>query len=82
MIELTYNPASQIVQLTRANAAFAWVSPPDFTYACEVNGLNHYTSVGGQAFAYDLHCNLTNDATRTYTYDMLNRLTSSGNGAA
>jgi RHS repeat-associated protein len=47
-----------------------------------VNGLNQYTSVGGQAMAHDARGNMTNDGTKTYAYDLQNRLTSSTNGTA
>jgi len=42
------------------------------------NALNQYTSVGGTNFTYDKNGNLTNDGTRSYTYDCENRLIRAG----
>jgi RHS repeat-associated protein len=45
------------------------------------NGLNQYTAAGGATFGYDLNGNLTSDGTRTYAYDIENRMISSSVGA-
>lgn len=70
---LTYNPASQIKIRTRDNDAFVTpVVAGSKTYS--VNGLNQYTSVGGNAHGYDSNGNLTSDGATTFTYDAENRL--------
>ncbi|MEQ3744979.1 MAG: hypothetical protein ABNH53_01920 [Henriciella sp.] len=43
-----------------------------------VNGLNQYTSVAGQSLSYDDNGNLTSDGSRTYGYDVENRLVAIG----
>jgi RHS repeat-associated protein len=47
-----------------------------------VNGLNQYTAVGGNSYAYDANGNLTSDGSTTFTYDAENRLVSSSAGAS
>ena len=46
------------------------------------NGLNQYSAAGNATFGYDANGNLTSDGTRTYVYDIENRLVASSNGAA
>ena len=77
-----YNPASQIINLTRDNDAYAWTGfvAVDRPYA--VNGLNQYTSAGPAAFTYDANGNLTADGTTSYSYDIENRLIGSSGGAS
>jgi hypothetical protein len=76
---LAYNPASQIISQTLSNASYQWTGASPGTTGYAVNGLNQYTQVGGQAMAHDARGNMTNDGTKSYTYDLLNRLVSSNN---
>ncbi|MEN2710536.1 RHS repeat domain-containing protein [Sphingomonas sp. NPDC092331] len=67
------NAPGQITSRTRSNALY------DFGYtnanrAYAPNGLNQYSSVGGNAYGYDSNGNLTWDGVNSYTYDAENRL--------
>lgn len=73
---LGYNPASQIVSRTTSNNAYAWVAPRDLNYSYVTNGLNQYTSVGINSYAYDQNGDLTSDGGTSYVYDVENRLVS------
>jgi RHS repeat-associated protein len=76
------NPAGQIASLTRDNDAYAWTGHYAANRAYAANGLNQYSAAGTATFGYDLNGNLTSDGSRTYTYDVENRLVASSNGAA
>ena len=76
------NPAGQITSLTRDNDAYAWTGHYAANRAYAANGLNQYSAAGTASFGYDANGNLTSDGSRTYTYDIENRLVSSSNGAA
>lgn len=69
----SYNPASQITQLTRNNDAFAWTGAVNGTKSYSANGLNQYTMAG---FSHDANGNLTSDGPTTFVYDVENRLVS------
>ncbi len=69
-----YNPAGQIVSLTRSNDAYAWTAHAPFERDYAVNGLNQYTHAGGASFCYDAKGNLTADGASVYRYDIENRL--------
>jgi YD repeat-containing protein len=74
-----YNPAGQLVSLTRNNDAYAWGGHYAASRAYAVNGLNQYTAAGGASFAYDANGNLASDGGNVFTYDVENRLvTASG----
>lgn len=76
-----YNPASQIVTKTVSNSAYVH-SPTTGSTAYVNNGLNQVTSVGGASLSYDANGNITNDATRAFTYDAANRLTGANGGTS
>ena len=46
------------------------------------NGLNQVTSVGGSGVSYDANGNITDDATRAFTFDAANRLTGANGGTS
>ena len=46
------------------------------------NGLNQYTNVGGATHTHDLRGNLTSDGSRTFSYDLENRLLSVSGSAS
>ena len=73
---LGYNPAGQIVTHELSNSNFQYLEKGSAAGAYAVNGLNQYTQVGNQAFAYDDNGNLTSDGATTYGYDLDNRLIS------
>ncbi len=72
------NPAGQITSLSRDNDAYAWTGHYAVNRGYATDGLNRYSAAGppGQqvTFAYDANGNLTSDGSRTYTYDIENRL--------
>lgn len=73
----SYSPASQLVTRTAATGLYEWPYSATFTDAYVANGLNQYTSVAGASLTYDGRGNTTNDTTKPYEYDGLNRLTAS-----
>jgi RHS repeat-associated protein len=72
------NPASQITSATRSNDLYAWTGHYAVNRSYAANGLNQYTGTvaaqGGASFGYDANGNLTSDGSRTFTYDVENRL--------
>jgi RHS repeat-associated protein len=76
------NPAGQLSSIARDNDAFAWTGHYGVQRPYTTNGRNQYSATGsGQAettFTYDDNGNLTSETTlnvtRTYTYDIENRL--------
>jgi RHS repeat-associated protein len=77
-----FNPVGQIASTVRTNDAYAWTGHYAVARAYATNGLNQYSAAGGASFTYDANGNLTSDGSRTYLYDIENRLVSSSNGAA
>ena len=75
-----HNPASQITTRTRSNDAYASNSAYTVSRAYTVNGLNQYIAAGPAAFQYDANGNLVSDGTRTFTYDVENRLVTASGG--
>lgn len=73
-----YNPASQIIQLSNSNNAFAFAEAYNVNRNYSVNGLNQYTAAGLAAFSYDANGNLTGNGSATFLYDIENRLVSAG----
>lgn len=77
-----YNPASQVIDRTRNNTAYAFTGLVNVTRNYAVNGLNQYTTAGPASFTYDANGNLTSDGSGTYVYDVENRLVAGPGGAA
>ena len=77
----SYNPASQIVQQTRSDPAYAFTGVLNVNRPYTVNGLNQYTTAGTASFVNDANGNLTGDGTNSFVYDAENRLVSA-NGAS
>jgi RHS repeat-associated protein len=75
-IGLTYNPASQIVQETRDNAAYSWSEAYNVNRGYSTNGLNQYATAGPATFTYDANGSLTSDGSANFGYDVENRLVS------
>ena len=69
-----YNTANQIIERTNSNSVYDYSAHTAFTDAYVANGQNQYTSVAGATMNYDRRGNLTNDGSKTYTYDHSNRL--------
>ena len=57
-IAVTYNPAGQIDQLARHNAAYAWTGAVPVNRDYSVNGQNQYVWTGTAALGYDANGNL------------------------
>lgn len=74
------NPASGIASMTRSNDDYAWTDHYQVQRAYTTNGLNQYTNAGGTTFGYDANGNLTGDGSRTYVYDIENRLVGATGG--
>jgi RHS repeat-associated protein len=89
---LARNAAGQIASIARDNDAYAWTGAYNATRPYATNGLNQYATTGqpntpgSVAFTYDANGNLasetTQSVTRSYVYDVENRLVSSSTGAA
>ncbi len=79
----TYSPASQLTSRAASASTYEWPFVQAFSDGYTVNGLNQYASVAGQSLTYDGRGNTTNDTTKAYSYDAMNRLTGSPtNGAS
>lgn len=72
----TYNPAMQVLSRTWGNEAYGYYPASSSSATYVPNGLNRYSSVGGTSYAYDGRGNLTNDGSRSFTFDLENRLLS------
>lgn len=70
------NPASEIVDESRDNDAYAWRGAFAVNRGYATNGLNQYTTAGAANFTYDANGNLTSDGANTFVYDAENRLVS------
>jgi RHS repeat-associated protein len=71
----SYNNASQVTQETLSNDSYAYFSVTQST-SYTPDGLNRYANVAGVGFTYDTRGNLTSDGSRTFAYDLENRLLS------
>ncbi len=69
-----YNPARQFGTQTRSNDNYAWTNHYSVLRAYTANGLNQYSAAGTATFTYDANGNLTSDGSRTWLYDIENRL--------
>ena len=76
----SFTNASQISQRTASNQSYAWTTPAA-SKSYSRNGLNQYTAVAGVNFTHDLRGNLTSDGSRSFTYDLENRLKTVSTGA-
>ncbi|MBL8537378.1 MAG: hypothetical protein JNM59_08230 [Hyphomonadaceae bacterium] len=75
-----YNVAGQVTSRTLVQVYERTV--PALSQSYTRNGLNQYTNVAGTAFTHDARGNLTRDATRSFCYDLENRLTGVAAAAA
>lgn len=69
----TFSPAFQAVTKGVTNDAYTF-HPGGLSKSYTPNGLNQYASVSGTSFSYDSRGNLSSDGTRSFTYDLENRL--------
>jgi RHS repeat-associated protein len=63
-----YNPAQQIVGVTRSNDAYAWTGHYNENKTGVANGLNQLTSVGPKTLTHDARGNVTAFGTKAFTY--------------
>lgn len=75
----SWSPASQLLTRTASNASYKWVTPTPGTTANAFDGLNRDSAIV-TAGGYDLRGNLTSDGTRTFTYDVENRMLTAVSG--
>ncbi len=69
-----YNPASQIVSVTRSTDAYAWTAHGGGTISTSADGLNRLAGWNG-TLGYDGKGNLTSDGTNSFSYSSENLLT-------
>jgi len=74
------NPAGQLRSIARDNDTYAWAGHVNVGRAYFTNGLNQYTTAGPATFSYDANGNLTADGTRTFLYDIENRMVGASGG--
>ncbi|HEX8222471.1 MAG TPA: RHS repeat-associated core domain-containing protein [Allosphingosinicella sp.] len=76
-IELTYNPAGQIVGRKASNDAYAWTGHGNGSTTSSFDGLNRLTdrqdALGTVTFNHHARGNRLNDESRTYAYDSENK---------
>ena len=75
-----YNPAAQVNYATQTTAAYVWTGHPTAAKDTTPDGLNRDSAIA-TVNGYDPNGNLTNDGTRTFTYDVENRLKSVSGGS-
>jgi RHS repeat-associated protein len=75
----SWSPASQLLTRTASNALYKWATPTPGTTANAYDGLNRDSAIviaGG----YDARGNVTGDGSRTFTYDIENRMLTAVSG--
>jgi RHS repeat-associated protein len=77
---ISYNPASQLLGITRSNAAYSWTGSALVSRPYTTNGLNQYATSGGTSLGYDVRGNLTSSGATTYSYTQDNQLAMSAGG--
>jgi RHS repeat-associated protein len=70
----SYSPASQVLTRTVSNDNYDWTNYPAAIANYAFDGLNRDAAVAAVNGGYDARGNLTYDGTRTFTYDLENRL--------
>ncbi len=70
----SYNPAGQLYQSLASSTAYDYVEPSSGTINNTYDGLNRDAGIAALSGGFDNRGNLTYDGTRTFTYDVENRL--------
>jgi RHS repeat-associated protein len=73
-IDLTYNPAGQIVTRTLSNDAYAYTAMGSGSLSYGTNGLNQVSSAGTTSISADLRGNTLTDGTNSYTFSSEDRM--------
>jgi hypothetical protein len=76
-----YNPAGGLASVDRDSFIYAYPGYASGQQAYTANGRNQYSAVAGASLAYDDNGNLTSDGTRSFVYDVENRLVGATGGA-
>ena len=76
---LDRNAAGQISSNLHSDF-YAWTGHYAVNRAYTTNGLNQYSAAGGATFGYDANGSLTSDGSRTFSYDVENRLVGATGG--
>ncbi len=79
---IAYNPASQMLSLTRSNTAYSWTGSALLNRPYTANGLNQYTLSGSTSLGYDGRGNLASSGSTSYGYSSENLLTGMYIGSA
>jgi RHS repeat-associated protein len=72
---LSYNPAQQLVGITRTNDAYAWTGHFNQNVTGTANGLNQLSSVGPKSLTHDARGNVTAFGSKSFTYSSENLMT-------
>lgn len=75
MLNFGYSPASQMVNHDISNNVYRHTGSGGKTGNYQINGLNQYIGIAGQAITHDANGNMTVEGGINYTYDSENRLT-------
>ncbi len=75
-VSLGYNPAAQLLTRGWTNNSYRYSATTSLNQTYVPNGLNEYSSVAGVTFSSDARGNLHSDGSRTFSYDLENRLLS------
>lgn len=78
---LGYNPIGQVIEQSQASSPYIWTGQPTTTTNYTHDVLNRDAAVAA-ASGYDANGNLISDGTRTFAYDVENRLVSVSGGSA
>jgi RHS repeat-associated protein len=76
-----YNPAGGLASVDRDSFIYAYPGYASGQQAYTANGRNQYSAVAGASLGYDDNGNLTSDGTRSFVYDVENRLVGASGGA-
>lgn len=77
-----YNPASQVITQAASNSLYQWTNHPATSLSKAYDGLNRDSTITALTGGYDKNGDLTYDGTRTFTYDVENRLLSDSVGGS
>jgi RHS repeat-associated protein len=77
-----FNAAGQVASTVRTNDAYAWTRHYAINRGYTTNGLNQYSLVGAATYAHDANGNLTDDGSKTFLYDIENRMVGASGGVS
>ena len=77
-----FTPSGQVAERSSTNGIYTYLGDVNVNRPYSVNGLNQYLTSGAVNFSYDDNGNLTSDGTKSYIYDIENRLVTATGGAS